>query len=239
MTDYIMNKLPKFDDNYGFSEVKKETKAQDDSLLKLFPVPVYSVQLNGDDFLEEENFLKKVFMKNSKDVDYKGVILRTDFTTNYFYLNYPEVVRMKEAFQKYLQIFMNNVMGITGTATITFSWLNLLTKDRTIPAHTHSNSIITGVYYFQVPDNTSITFHKTMNYSSPQFELDPVTRCRDYFSSSECAFQTVSIPIKRGMLLLFPANLSHSVKRVDSDDLRWSLGFDSVPIELLKGLFSI
>lgn len=100
---------------------------------------------------------------------------------------------------------------------ITQSWFNYAKKNQYHPLHIHPNSIISGVFYFNVDDNDGIEFSKSM---SDMFCIVP---------SEIHAFnmQSTKISVEKGDLILFPSNLIHSVAKINSDYQRISLAFNT------------
>lgn len=216
-------------DTYGFLETNKNNNFQEDFLIKAFPCPIYAVQLNPDDFLQEEEFLKSYHLSNCPPTDFKGHELKTGYKTP-GYLDLPKAIKLKSTCHTYSKIFMSRILGIEGDVKITSSWVNILEKNQNIPIHSHSNNIITGVYYLDVTQNTSITFHKKIPCSFSNFELDPADIITNL--NSEFSIQKIKVPVKKGMLILYPSNLAHSVDKNEEEQKRWSLAFNALPIKL-------
>lgn len=89
--------------------------------------------------------------------------------------------------------------------------------------HIHSNSILSGVYYLDVDENSGlIEFqrdHRHMNLFNGNlvFEYDKFNEVNsDYWG----------IVPKNGMILLFPSHLMHNVKKNLSNQKRYSVAFN-------------
>jgi uncharacterized protein (TIGR02466 family) len=101
---------------------------------------------------------------------------------------------------------------------ITQSWLNYTNTGEHHHPHNHSNSIVSGVFYFSgqgEPDK--ITFHKSENN---QIKVD--RSHFNYYNSS-----TWWVPAVSKELLLFPSTLRHEVTETSSDQQRISLAFNT------------
>jgi len=99
---------------------------------------------------------------------------------------------------------------------ITQSWLNYTETNQYHHKHNHSNSIISGVFYFNAEENSDkIIFHKN------QYEqlLIPTREFNIYNTSSRW------YPVKTGDLVLFPSSLQHEVDYTTSGT-RISLAFN-------------
>jgi hypothetical protein len=87
------------------------------------------------------------------------------------------------------------------------------------PWHTHPNNYLGGVYYVDVPaDAATITFQDPRPQS---YVVSP----RVKQSTPENSGRAI-IPVKEGMLILFPAWLSHSVSANPTPQERISVSFN-------------
>lgn len=102
---------------------------------------------------------------------------------------------------------------------ITGCWANMSPKGAWHPPHHHPNNYLSGVYYVSTAKGSDlITFHEPR----PQIEVvAPRLRRVNQFNCS-----VHSLPVKPGMLVLFPAWLAHSVPHSTSDELRISISFN-------------
>jgi uncharacterized protein (TIGR02466 family) len=100
---------------------------------------------------------------------------------------------------------------------ITQSWINYNHKGSYHHSHNHSNSIISGVFYFSANSEVDcISFDKGAQDS---ILIKPKT-C-NWYNSKAWTF-----PVKTGDLILFPSTLHHSVPPKADDSLRVSLAFN-------------
>ena len=103
---------------------------------------------------------------------------------------------------------------------ITQSWLNKNKKGESHHEHQHPNSMVSGVWYPQIHESLPpIQFrHKG------QRDISLQTEKYNTFNSA-----TFMLPMKKGELILFPSNLTHSVPPNQSDEERISLSFNTWP----------
>jgi uncharacterized protein (TIGR02466 family) len=109
------------------------------------------------------------------------------------------------------------------------SWLSWKSPGQQHIKHTHSNSIISGVFYYgHFEDNTpSIEFHKTDPIHGLIINLkSPIPNQHNPFTQSN--YQLTTSP---GMITLFPSSLVHSVPLNTTKEIRKSLAFNVVPKE--------
>ena len=109
---------------------------------------------------------------------------------------------------------------------ITQSWANL-TKGSSFGhhQHTHTNSIISGVFYIKTNDDDCVTFAN--DYLASTTIRAPV-KVYNQFNSDSWRF-----PVNAGKLLLFPSNLPHQVESVKGKEDRISLSFNVFPYGIL------
>lgn len=102
---------------------------------------------------------------------------------------------------------------------ITGCWANINSQGATNPWHTHPNNYLGGTYYVDVPAGAgSITFWDPRPQS---YVVSP----RVKQSTPENSGRAV-VPVKEGMLILFPAWLSHSVAANPAEQERISVSFN-------------
>lgn len=111
---------------------------------------------------------------------------------------------------------------------ITQSWANL-TKSSSFGhhKHTHSNSVISGVFYVKTNDDDSVTFAN--DYLASMTMKTPI-KVYNQFNSEEW-----KLAVSAGNLLLFPSNIPHKVEFVRGKEDRISLSFNVFPYGLLGG----
>lgn len=111
---------------------------------------------------------------------------------------------------------------------ITQSWANL-TKSNSFGhhKHTHSNSVISGVFYVKTNDDDSVTFAN--DYLASMTMKTPI-KVYNQFNSEEW-----KLAVSAGNLLLFPSNIPHKVEFVRGKEDRISLSFNVFPYGLLGG----
>jgi uncharacterized protein (TIGR02466 family) len=102
---------------------------------------------------------------------------------------------------------------------ITSCWANINPHGATNPWHTHPNNYLGGVYYVDTPADAA-----TIIFQDPRPQSYVVSP-RVKQSTAENSGRAI-IPVKEGMLLLFPAWLSHSVTANPTAQERISVSFN-------------
>ena len=109
---------------------------------------------------------------------------------------------------------------------ITQSWVNLTRPGSAgHHQHTHSNSVISGVFYVQTNDVDNITF------TNPLLTHDTIrVRTKEY---NQFNSHTWRYPVSAGKLILFPSNIPHHVDSPIGDKDRITLSFNVFPFGIL------
>lgn len=107
---------------------------------------------------------------------------------------------------------------------ITQSWLNFANKGESHHAHTHQNSVYSGVLYIQTGDNPEdsgrIHFSNTTSPGTFSFVVNEFNK---YNANSWW------VPVTAGDILIFPSYLAHYVEKSESEKTRISLAFNTFP----------
>lgn len=119
-----------------------------------------------------------------------------------------------------LDIYVNQIFAAANglKLSISQSWLNINPPGAYHHQHTHPNSVISGVFYFETTGaDDCIKFEK--NYSPWLIE----TNKQNPFN-----IENLHVMVKPGQLLLFPSSLIHSVPKNVSTQDRISLSFNTM-----------
>lgn len=179
-------------------------------LLQLFPSPVLIVKYQ-EDFSEELEYVKNLnftrtnshYNKQSEDT---------------FILKNAELSKIRSFIEFQINFFVKEVLSVKENLIITQSWINRNSKGQSHHEHVHPNSIISGVFYFQV--NEQLPPIKFKNDKGRDFSLTPINN--NNFNSA-----TFYLPINAGELIIFPSSLSHSVPKNNLEEERISLSFNT------------
>ena len=136
-------------------------------------------------------------------------------------LNNPLFSTLKSNILKSALEYLKKLNHIVEDLQICNSWSNILDKDEVIYTHSHSNSYISGVFYL---DKCSpLAFYNPCSFYNygwnPEFDTPAEP-------------DTIIINPEKGLLLLFPSWLKHSV-HISQEDNRMSIAFNILP----KGKF--
>jgi uncharacterized protein (TIGR02466 family) len=180
-------------------------------IASLFPTPVYVTKLEGGATTEELNFVNDIKLYN--------VIEGQNFGSKEFnIIERPELKRIKTFIETHIKNFSDKVLSVDNELLITISWLNRNPPGTWHYRHSHSNSLVSGVFYFNDP--VPIEFYTDKTVASPgTIKFHPSTY--NTFNSNSW-----ELPVEKSMLILFPSYIEHCVKPNTYDHDRISLSFN-------------
>jgi uncharacterized protein (TIGR02466 family) len=148
-------------------------------------------------------------------------------SANSYILNNPMFAELKQKIVYALQDYANNVLGFAGKYSITQSWLSIKNPGQRHVMHSHANSIISGVYYFNNQDESSgLTFVKSAVSTNGTFAMAPLVNQN---VENQFTFNEVSLSVQNNMLCMFPSYLPHKVGPNNSNNTRYSIAFNAMP----------
>ncbi len=203
--------------NIGYPTQKDN---ENDELLQLFPTPLLICPYPVDYSKELEWIKKQECRKENKGGDSQGqtTVHYNRQSEDTFVLDRPELANIRAFIEAKLLKYSRDLFASNDTLVITQSWLNKARKGESHHEHVHPNSMVSGVWYPQIHEKLPpIQFR-----SSRQRDVSLQSEKYNTFNSS-----TFMLPMKRGELIIFPSNLSHSVPSNLSDEERISLSFNT------------
>lgn len=182
-------------------------------LMNMFATPLYRASL-GRAFTEEElNFFRVALSDSVKSI--------SNFSTrDKGILNNPAMKAIRDTLQQHLDEYFKTIYNTANKVSlkITQSWLTLSRQGESHHAHTHPNSVVSGVLYINLAKNDGISFHR--NEDNLWHELLPAEE--NYFNAKRYFINTGV-----GDILLFPSHVRHGVREVAESVERVSLSFNS------------
>ena len=187
----------------------------DYTIMPLFSTPLY-IKENVFISDEEKNILKSVeYERMESDNGY--------YTKDKYILNKTEGLKIN--ISKAINQFVYEELKVVPTIHfyITNSWAVKHKKNDWAQLHTHTNCLISGVYYFDVnEDSGRLFFHKEANH----FSVFPMHMDLDITEHNILNSKAWNFTPKNGQLFLFPPWLQHRVSANESDQERYSLAFN-------------
>ena len=209
-------------DDFTFGDLnQKTTQPQEapqikDELMQLFPTPILICPCPFEYGVELEWIKQQDCRRENRNQETGASLNRQSEDT--FILDKPEMSRVRQFIDSKIKGFANNIMGSDSEMVITQSWLNKNGKGESHHEHKHPNSMISGVWYPQIHEKLPPIEFKT----SQQRDITLSIKKFNLFNSA-----SFMLPLKKGELILFPSNLSHSVPANQSDEERISLSFNT------------
>lgn len=194
-------------------------------IVGLFPTPVYKVKIQTD-YSSVFKWMKSLPVRPTMSNVPGPSPERHDVTVNNYLLHEKRCRALREEIEARITDFMKNAFCFTNPGEVTQSWLNTNKPGDGTHQHAHPNSIISGVWYPELPDgHSSIRFHRH-RADHGIFEMRP-----DVTSSDQMPFWSWDwheIPVAEGELIMFPSYFRHSVAPNNTNKDRYSLAFNSV-----------
>jgi len=181
----------------------------------IFPTPIYTTKIDRGFTKQELQFVKeqKKHCKNNE-----GNINTKD---NYI-LNKKEFKNIKKFLDKCCKDYLDTIICPKNNIElyITQSWLNYTESNQYHHQHSHPNSVVSGVFYFDSDiKNDKILFSKGgYQQISPEIDKEKF----NLWNSSTWFF-----PVETGNLFMFPSSTIHQVETKQGNNTRISLAFNT------------
>ena len=179
----------------------------------LFAEPVMIADLSG--------------VLSQSDIQYIQSIKLVQNRTNYisedlYIFDHPQLKHLKKAVQGALDQYASEVLGITQKLYPTQSWTLMNPPGAGMHGHSHSNSIISGSFYYAplIEPVASMIFSRSNSYQ--QIELPPTDDRRSIFNTP-----MHQVKPQTGQLILFSSALQHLVEPNMGTQPRHSIAFNT------------
>lgn len=182
------------------------------SIHGIFPTPIYMSKLDRTLTSLELKFVdkyKKDFYKNEGNTT----------SNNNYILNEKPFANIKKELDKKVQDYFDKIISPTDTITpyITQSWLNYTEKNQYHHKHSHSNSLVSGVFYI----NCDKELDKIKFFKEEYKTIKPEIKTWNWYNSESWWFT-----VKTGDIIMFPSSLTHMVETKQGTNTRISLAFN-------------
>ena len=135
---------------------------------------------------------------------------------------------------KHVNNYCNDILKMSSDFNLSCNgaWMNLHKEGDFASPHHHSNSMVSGVLYLDVPKGSAPFVAQGNPYQTNMF--GPFFR-PNYTQYTHFNSEQMSFDVENGMLMLFPSTLIHSVPpNLSGDTGRYSFGFDYIPVGDLR-----
>ena len=191
------------------------------NFIDLFPTVIASHMV--DDIPESELISYKSHIQNlryHKDKEYG------EFSHDQDVLKSPIFNNLNNIILNYSKLYLNEIGKIFEDIQISCSWINRLDQSQQIFLHSHANSYISGVFYFQ-NSTSSIVFQNPNKDSFIFTSKDNLNSPKNHRDSN-----LFHLTPKKNQLIIFPSYIKHTVEPTKEDN-RVSIAFNIIP----KGKF--
>jgi len=194
----------------------------------LFAIPLYQSKIDSVS-QEDIDFIKSLSYERMPADN-------GDYTVSKNILDIPQLCSLKALIQQQIDHFVYEILDCDKNVKfeIQNSWANRHGKLDFAGSHRHSNSLISGVFYLEVAQDTgAIVFQKDKSYYN--LWTDTVEVGFNYQTHEDQTRLNVfnadawGIYPKQNEIVLFPSLLYHSVSENTSDKIRYSLAFNVFP----------
>lgn len=184
-------------------------------IVGIFPTPLYVAKIEPQLTDEEIKFVHQDHLYSSRKI----LARHTVNSDSQAMLNFFELKRIKEFIQSSLDNYAETVLSIENKLFPTLCWTNRTPPGAGHYSHHHSNSLVSGVFYF-TPNPTPIEFFTEKTVSHTPLKLIP-KKFNQYNT------YTNIIHVTQGTLIIFPSYLDHSVSENIQTHDRISLSFNT------------
>ena len=189
-------------------------------IIPLFSKPFYKSELNISD--DDLNNLKNIISKieyNKLDVDYIDNV--ASLSKNNYILNEKPFLDIKNKICDEFKIFFNNNLHHVNNFKMTTSWIAKSEPGQMSQYHNHSNCMFSGIFYIDTFENSGdICF---TDFRDKRFSVDK--KNYNVLNSTSWTFEP-----KEKMILFFPSEVHHQILKNNSNNTRYSIAFNFIPI---------
>jgi len=190
------------------------------NIIPLFSTPLYTTVLDTLPEKEREYIINTKYRRSKMN--------NGDISIDTNILDDPECSSIKKLIEEELEVFIDN-LGVHPEVqfSIKNSWAVRHHTNDFSQRHIHSNSLISGVLYLRVTNNSGdIIFRKGVQNSGIGFSYVRL----DYSKSNMFNLDEYIIKPVENQLILFPSILQHDVNLNKSDVDRYVLSFNVFPV---------
>lgn len=179
----------------------------------LFAEPIFRLDISEFISTEQIEYVKSLKMvRNQVNL----------ISENLYLFNEPIMSSVKSAVQDAVNVFADEIMGISQKLYITQSWSLINNPSIGMHGHSHSNSIVSGSLYFtDLPEpNAKMIFDRHRLYQ--QLQLTPLVDKRNLYNAPANFIEP-----RAGEVVLFSSSLQHYVEANNSSEDRYSIAFNT------------
>jgi uncharacterized protein (TIGR02466 family) len=179
----------------------------------LFVEPFLRGNIAGAISPQQIEYIQKLRMVNN---------MENLISENLYIFEEPELKSIKDAVQEVLDIYAQEVMGISQRLYVTQSWSLTNSQNVGMHGHSHSNSVLSGsLYYCELPEPAAnMIFTRHVTYQ--QIDLAPDRNKRNVYNTP-----VHGVTPKQNDVILFSSRLTHMVEPNPSNQPRHAIAFNT------------
>lgn len=192
-----------------------------EEIIGLFSQPLLKTNL-PDKFSSITTWLNNQEINFSENPEFGSVSSNTQI------LNSPECFELSNYILSLAFKFADEYLNLDHPGyKFTTSWISIKDSNDSHAPHIHSNSIISGVFYYGDYENNTpgITFVQP-SIPSGEYKLEP-----RYKNNENPKHKKHNFPAHAGILYMFPSYIPHSVSKNETSSPRKSVAFNIVPTD--------
>ena len=193
-------------------------------VFSMFPTPLYVNKYEGDT-TEIVNYFDSQPMNPSTQSGYG------ELSKNSYIIDHPICKPLSDWIMECFKEFATNIMRYRyKELEFAQSWLTYKQPGQFHKAHSHPNTLLAGVFYYDVqPGDASIVFSKeAKSYNRSYFEPSVLDDYQEHLFSQEEIYFTP----QQNNLIIFPSYVMHGVPPNNTNRVRKALGINA----LTKGI---
>jgi hypothetical protein len=192
-------------------------------IIDLFPLPLGVVECPLD-IKEIIKFFDTVEMGSEQGSIY-GLV-----SENTYILDNPICKPLADWILNSMQTYTEDILGWDENFKLSQTWLTYKLPGQKHEVHTHPNSMLAGVFYYEVYNNyPAITFHNPIvSFGRSTFQ----SKSKDP-NNSKYLRDTLSFTPSPNTLIIFPSNTPHSVPVNNTKQVRKALGINVLPVKTI------
>ena len=191
-------------------------------VLNMYSVPIFITELKDQEriTIEEYEILSKINLKKREEELQNSTFLSESSQI----LEHPLLSNIKKTKLKYVNYYINNILGLSNYFKMTTSWLTMNSEGSSHERHSHGNVILSSTLYFceNLFEDHMAPFYISQKGMSHVFENFQFQYNID--SNNEYNSPSLILPTKTNMLVVFPGWMLHGSEPHHSEYKRYCIG---------------
>lgn len=191
-------------------------------IFEMTSTPVSLINLTGSEKITKDEYkiLSNLKMKK-RELEIDNSVMLSESSQ---ILEDPELENIKNTKMKYVNEYLNNILGVSNNFKMTTSWLTMNRNGSVHERHSHGNVILSATLYFSedLIDESMASFYisqKGLDHIFQNFQFQYNRTCDNKYNS-----QALTLPTKSNMLVIFPGWMLHGSNPHESSRKRFCIG---------------